>query len=181
MSLSKQERTEILALAKESLREAILHKRQITNVPQDGIFGVVSGVFVSLYLQGKLRGCIGIVEPVASLGETMVQCAVSAAREDPRFLPLRPEEVESVEIEVSVLSPTLPIAAEEIVIGKHGLLIEQGMRRGLLLPQVAVEHGLDRERFLQETCRKAGLPLDVWKSKEARILSFTCEIVGPEP
>jgi AmmeMemoRadiSam system protein A len=181
MSLSKQERTEILALARESLREAIVHKRQITNVPRVGIFGVVSGAFVSLHMQGKLKGCIGVVEPVASLGETIVQCAVSAAREDPRFSPLRPEEVESVEIEVSVLSPTVPIAAEEIVMGKHGLLIQQGTRSGLLLPQVAVEHGLDREQFLQETCRKAGLPSDAWRSKETRILSFTCEIVGPEP
>jgi AmmeMemoRadiSam system protein A len=112
------------------------------------------------------------------LGKTVAQCAVSAAREDPRFAPLRPEEVEDVEIEVSVLTPLQPIAAEDVVIGEHGLLIEQGAKRGLLLPQVAVEHELDRERFLQETCRKAGLPADAWKSNETRIFGFTCEIIG---
>jgi len=115
------------------------------------------------------------------LGRTIAECAVSAAREDPRFAPLRPEETENVQIEVSVLTPPAPIAAEDVSIGEHGLLIEQGARRGLLLPQVAVEHGLDRERFLQETCRKAGLPLDAWKSKETRIFGFRCEIIGPLP
>ncbi|HMD43974.1 MAG TPA: AmmeMemoRadiSam system protein A [Candidatus Acidoferrum sp.] len=181
MSLSKQERTEILQLARESLREAICHKRQILTVPDTGIFGLRRGAFVSLHLDGKLRGCIGIVEPAETLGRTIAECAVSAAREDPRFAPLRPEETENVQIEVSVLTPPAPIAAEDVSIGEHGLLIEQGARRGLLLPQVAVEHGLDRERFLQETCRKAGLPLDAWKSKETRIFGFRCEIIGPLP
>jgi AmmeMemoRadiSam system protein A len=181
MSLSKQERTEILALARESLREAVCHKRQITSVPQSGILGVKTGAFVSLHMKGKLRGCIGIVEPVGTLGETIARCAVSAASEDPRFSPLRPEEVENVEIEVSVLSPAVPIAAEDVVVGLHGLLLEKGSQRGLLLPQVAVEHGLDRQKFLEETCRKAGLAVDAWRSKETRILGFTCEVVGPEP
>jgi AmmeMemoRadiSam system protein A len=178
MSLSKQERTEILELARDSLREAICHRHQITTVPGNGILGLACGAFVSLHLNGKLRGCIGIVEPAEVLGKTVAQCAVSAAREDPRFAPLRPEEVEDVEIEVSVLTPLQPIAAEDVVIGEHGLLIEQGAKRGLLLPQVAVEHELDRERFLQETCRKAGLPADAWKSNETRIFGFTCEIIG---
>ena len=181
MSLSKQERTEILALARESLREVICHKRELTRAPQSGILGLRAGAFVSLHLKGKLRGCIGIVEPIATLGETIARCAVSAASEDPRFLPLGPEEVEDVEIEVSVLSAAAPIAAEDVVVGVHGLLLERGSQRGLLLPQVAVGHGLDRQRFLEETCRKAGIAVDAWKSKETRILAFTCEVVGPEP
>jgi AMMECR1 len=101
-----------------------------------------------------------------------------AALRDPRFPPLRAEEVESVEIEVSVLSPLRAMQVDEIEIGKHGLLIEKGRQRGLLLPQVATEHGLDRERFLEETCRKAGLPREAWKSAETAIFGFTCEIVG---
>lgn len=180
MSLSKQERTEVLELARESLREAICRKGQISIVPENGVLGRVCAAFVSLHLNGKLRGCIGIVEPVGMLGKTIAQCAVSAAREDPRFAPLRPEEVEDVDIEVSVLTSPQPIAVEDVVIGQHGLLIEQGTRRGLLLPQVAVEHKLDREEFLQETCRKAGLPADAWKSKDTRIFGFTCEIIGPK-
>ena len=91
---------------------------------------------------------------------------------------MREAEVEAAEIEVSILSPPRSIHAEEIEIGKHGLLIAQGIRRGLLLPQVATEHGLDRERFLEETCRKAGLPRDSWKEKETEIFGFTCEIVA---
>lgn len=172
---------EILALARESLREAVVSNRPVTRIFRNGILGVGCGAFVSLHRKGKLRGCIGIVEPVETLGQTVARCAAGAAREDPRFPPLRPEELESVEIEVSVLGPVMPIAAEDVVIGKHGLLLVQGQRRGLLLPQVAVEHGLDRVRFLEETCRKAGLPADAWKSKETEILGFTCEIVGPEP
>jgi len=92
---------------------------------------------------------------------------------------MRADELEDAEIEVSVLSPVEPIAAEEIEIGKHGLLIVQSHHRGLLLPQVAAEHGLAREKFLEETCRKAGLPGDAWKSSETQIFGFTCEIIGP--
>jgi len=181
LSPSKQERRDILELARQSLRESICHNRQNIAIPENGIFGLRCGVFVSLHRLGQLRGCIGIIEPAENLGKTVAQCAVSAAREDPRFAPLHPEEVEDVEIEVSVLTPPEPIDAENVVIGKHGLLIEQGSRRGLLLPQVAVEHGLDREKFLQETCRKAGIEADAWKDKDTKIFGFTCEIIGPQP
>ncbi len=178
-SLSENERNEILELARASLRQFVCHGRLLFPIPTKGIFGESRGVFVSLHVRGKLRGCIGVVEPREGLGESIVHCAVSAAREDPRFTPIAAEEVEGVEIEVSVLSSLQPIAAEAIEIGKHGLLIAQGARRGLLLPQVAVEHGLDRESFLRETCHKAGLPRDAWKSGETKIFGFTCEIVGP--
>jgi AmmeMemoRadiSam system protein A len=181
LSLSKQERIEILELARASLRESVCHNRQISAIPDHGVLGLRRGVFVSLHCNGKLRGCIGIVEPTEILGRSIARCAVSAAREDPRFAPLRPDEVEDVDIEISVLSPLAPIAADDAVIGEHGLLIEQGLRRGLLLPQVAVEHGLNREKFLQETCRKAGLAADAWKEHDTKIFGFTCEIIGPQP
>ena len=177
-SLSEDERTKILELARQSLREAIRPHQVPAPIPTEGIFGLTRGVFVSLHVAGKLRGCIGMVEPCEPLGKCIAQCAASAALRDPRFAPMREAEVESAEIEVSILSPPRSIQAEEIEIGKHGLLIAQGLRRGLLLPQVATEHGLDRERFLEETCRKAGLPRDSWKKKETEIFGFTCEIVA---
>jgi uncharacterized protein (TIGR00296 family) len=90
---------------------------------------------------------------------------------------MRTEEVAESEIEVSLLSPLQRILPEEIEVGKHGLVVEQGTRRGLLLPQVAVEHHLDRERFLEETCHKAGFSRDAWKHPETAIYGFTCEIV----
>ncbi len=176
--LSENERSEMLELARASVREAVCQHRLISPLPNNGVFGERRGVFVSLHARGKLRGCIGVVEPREPLGESIAECAAKAALEDPRFAPISTEELDEVEIEISVLSVLEPIEAEKVEIGKHGLLIEQGYRRGLLLPQVAVEHGLDRERFLQETCHKAGLPRDAWKSGETRIYAFTCEIVG---
>ncbi len=132
---------------------------------------------MTIHEGGRLRGCIGVIEPAESLGESVVRCAVSAALEDPRFPRVREEELPSLEIEISLLSKPQRIRPEEIEIGRHGLLITRGPHRGLLLPQVAVEHNLSRERFLEETCRKAGLPLDAWKDSGARISSFTCEIL----
>lgn len=175
--LSKDEKQKILELARQSLREAVCEHRGPETIPTEGVFGLTFGVFVSLHVGGKLRGCIGMVEPSEPLGMCIAQCAASAAMHDARFAPLRAGEVESAEIEVSVLSTPELIRLEEIEIGKHGLLIEQGARRGLLLPQVATEHGLQREKFLEETCRKAGLSRNAWKNEDTNIYGFTCEIV----
>jgi len=112
------------------------------------------------------------------LGACLVRCAVGAATEDPRFSPIRPEEMAELQIEVSLLTPLERIRPEQIEIGKHGLVVEQGLRRGLLLPQVAVEHHLDRERFLRETCLKAGLDPGAWKDAKIAIYGFTCEVVA---
>lgn len=176
-SLSEEERNEILELARQSVREAVTRQRLFAPIPNNGIFGLPCGVFVSLHVRRKLRGCIGVIEAADPLGRSIAQCAATAALNDPRFAPMREEELEDAEIEVSVLSPLQKITEEEIEIGKHGLLIEQGMRRGVLLPQVATEHALDRRRFLEETCHKAGLPRDAWKNEATSISGFTCEIV----
>jgi uncharacterized protein len=175
--LSENEKQKILELARQSLRENVCHHRALEQIPTDGVFGTTCGVFVSLHVGGKLRGCIGMVEPSEPMGRCIAESAASAAQHDPRFAPMRAGEVESAEIEVSVLSQLQVISPHEIEIGKHGLLIEQGARRGLLLPQVATEHGLDRERFLGETCKKAGLAADAWKSRNTSIYGFTCKIV----
>ncbi len=129
-----------------------------------GILAERRGAFVTLHLRGKLRGCVGQVETHKSLAETVARCAISAAREDDRFDPVQPDEVAQLTIEISVLSLLKPITLNEIQIGIHGLIVECGPFRGLLLPQVASERKWTAEKFLTETCLKAGLPKDAWKS-----------------
>lgn len=132
---------------------------------------------MTLHLLGELRGCIGYIEPRFPLVETVQEVAQKAALEDPRFPPLTPRELERVEIEISVLSPLRKVVdVNEIVVGTHGLVIDAGYTRGLLLPQVATEWGWEREQFLSQTCRKAGLPADAWKQKKVSIYSFTSAV-----
>lgn len=179
-SLCDTDRKSILELARQAVGEAVCERRLLPQLPQSETFNQHCGVFVTLHVKHKLRGCIGLIEAKEHLAEAIARCAFSAALEDPRFNPMQPEELLEMKVEVSLLSPLQPIRPEEIEIGKHGLLIEQGIHRGLLLPQVAVEHNLDREHFLQETCYKARLPIDAWKSPRTRIYGFTCEIVQEE-
>ncbi len=111
-----------------------------------------------------------------SLAATVARCAIGAACEDPRFRPLRPEEIAELEIEISVLSPVDAVKPEAIEVGRHGLVVGQGGRRGVLLPQIPVEHGWTRERFLEETCLKAGLEPNAWKDPATILLAFTAEV-----
>ncbi|MEW6388384.1 MAG: AmmeMemoRadiSam system protein A [Thermodesulfobacteriota bacterium] len=140
------------------------------------------GVFVTLTRQGRLRGCIGYVEAVKPLLPAVQEMALAAAFHDPRFPPLREEELADLELEISVLTPMRQIAkVDEIEVGKHGLIIVKGMHRGLLLPQVATEYKWDRQTFLEQTCCKAGLPPDAWKDPDTRIYVFTAEILTERP
>jgi len=175
--LSEADRKSILELARQAVEGAVRQRRLLEEIPKAEIFDERCGVFVTLSVAGKLRGCIGVIEAKAPLGESIVRCAAESALEDPRFSPMQPEELSGLEIEISLLSSLERIQPEQVEIGKHGLLVEQGYRRGLLLPQVAVEHHLDREQFLRETCYKAGLPRDAWEAPETRIYGFSCEIV----
>jgi len=139
-----------------------------------------TGAFVTLKKHGELRGCIGTLECRAPLPEEVARVAVSAAREDPRFEPVRASELNDLDVEVSVLGPLEPIDPfdrDAIEIGRHGLVVEQGSRRGLLLPQVATEWGWDRETFLSQTCVKAGLPQDCWRSG-AKVYRFAADVFG---
>lgn len=130
--------------------------------------------------RGELRGCIGVTEPKAALIDTVARMARAAAREDPRFLPVQPGEVSDLTIEISLLGPPEAVTdAKEIEVGTHGLVIERGAQRGLLLPQVPVEWGWDREQFLDQTCVKAGLPPGCWR-RDARIYAFTAEVFAEE-
>jgi AmmeMemoRadiSam system protein A len=173
--LCEADRHALLRLAREAIIEAVCHDRLVEQIRQDGIFAERQALFVSLYIGSHLRGCIGTVEP-EQLGDATVRCAIGAASQDPRFSPLLPEEVEALRIEISLLSALTPISVEQIEIGRHGLLVCCGAQRGVLLPQVAVQHGLTAVRFLEETCRKARVPLQAWKDAESRVFGFTCEV-----
>lgn len=173
---SPEERALLLGLAHESILSA-LEQREIVLEPPTAHFAEARGVFTSLYLKGALRGCVGFVLPVQSLYRAVADTARAAAFEDTRFYPVTLEEARNLEIELSILSPPQAVRAEDIEIGRHGLLISMAGRRGLLLPQVAVEHNWDRVTFLQQTCYKAGLPSDAWQ-KGATIEAFTAEVFG---
>ena len=175
-SLSETERRAVLQLARQAIIEAVAHGQILQAIPTGGIFSEQRGVFVTLHVGGRLRGCIGVVEPSEPFGESVVRCAASAALQDPRFPAMRSEELGSLQLEISILSPPLPISPEEIEIGRHGLLIVRGAQRGLLLPQVAIEHHLSAEQFLAETCRKAQLPPAAWRDSGTHVSAFTCEV-----
>jgi AmmeMemoRadiSam system protein A len=137
------------------------------------------GAFVTLKHGETLRGCIGHIAATSPLVETVEEMAVASAFEDPRFPPLQPDELAGVRIEISVLSPFRQVTdPAEIQVGTHGILIRRGGRSGLLLPQVATEQGWDRDTFLEHTCRKAGLPIDAWRSPDARIEIFSAVVFG---
>ena len=180
LSLSETDRGLLLELARQAIAEAVSRQKPELRMAFGAGLTEKRGVFVTLQLRGRLRGCIGVVEAYEPVRDAVVRCAVSAALQDPRFLPVRPEEVAELQIEISLLSPLEPIRPEEVEIGKHGLLISRDANRGLLLPQVAVEHKLSREQFLDETCRKAGLPPNAWQDPETHILSFTCEVFSEQ-
>jgi AmmeMemoRadiSam system protein A len=135
------------------------------------------GVFTTLYLQGELRGCVGYAMPVAPLYRAVDETARAAAFEDSRFLPVTRAEAPLLDISLSVLSPLSPIQPEQVEVGRHGLVVSVGFSRGLLLPQVPTEYGWDRETFLEQTCRKAGLPSDAWR-RGAKLDAFTAEVFG---
>ena len=173
---SELERQSLLRLARDSIIAAV-SRTLPSSWPKEGVFAERCGVFVTVRVNHQLRGCIGVVETDEPLGDAVVRCAACAASQDPRFSPLAAEDLPGLEIEISLLSPPVPLRVEEIEIEKHGLMVVQGARRGLLLPQVATEHHLTVEQFLAETCRKAGLRADAWREPETQIFGFTCELL----
>ena len=173
---SPEERELLLHLAHQAIDSALEDREPaLPAIPEH--LKQQRGAFTTLYLEGDVRGCVGYVFAVAPLFQTVIETAQAAAFQDMRFLPVTREEAAQLHISISVLSPLFPIKAEELELGKHGLLITQGNRRGLLLPQVPAEHGWDRKTFLEQTCRKAGLPPDAWQD-EATLEAFTAEIFG---
>ena len=177
VGLNDQEKQYLLKLVRTTILSALENKKFPEIKPVSEKMNEKYGVFVTLHKEGNLRGCIGYIEGVDSLFKSVMSMAQSAAFQDPRFPPVSQDEVENLEIEISVLSPIKKIeTVEEIQVGKHGLIIQQGPHRGLLLPQVATDWGWEREEFLQQTCRKAGLPTSAWQDSKTEIFIFSAEI-----
>ena len=175
-AIGSDDRARLLALARQTL-VARVNRRSLPDAPKGGTFDLLRGAFVSIHRRGELRGCLGRLEP-EPLSETVVHLAAVVADSDPRFEPVGPSELDEIDFEISVLTPEREIeSVEEIEIGRHGLIVEQGYRRGLLLPQVPVEHRWDRTTFLEHTCLKAGLRRDACQHG-VRMFVFEAEVFG---
>ena len=190
-SLGNREKKLLLEIARQSLGIAVERRETLNSLPSDLSFGESTGAFVTLRKRGRLRGCIGQIGTGRPLAEVVAQSAKSAALEDPRFDPVRTEEIAEIRIEISVLSDLEDMTPEKIEVGKHGLMVSQGWQRGLLLPQVATECRWTAARFLEETCVKAGLERTAWRKAGTKIQGFTAvvfseselqseELPGPE-
>ncbi len=181
MLLTLEEGRTAVRLARKAI-ETYLAERKVIRDRLPGVFEQKRGVFTTLTKHGELRGCIGFPYPIKRLDEAIIESAIAAATEDPRFPPVTLEEMDEIIVEVTVLTPPEKINAKPIElpkhveIGKHGLMVKRGFYSGLLLPQVAVEYGFDAEEFLSQTCMKAGLPPDCWLMEGTEVYRFEGQI-----
>ena len=168
-------------MARAALRHALGQDQRGATVGGGGhLPRVQRGAFVTLRVGKDLRGCLGHIEPDRALADLIPGLAIAAAREDPRFPPLSPDELDRVTIEISVLTAARPVdprAPEGIVIGRDGLIVQRGGARGLLLPQVAPEQRWEPSQFLEATCEKAGLPKGAWREPGTRVLTFQADVL----
>ncbi len=178
--LSSAALSALLELARATVVAAV-EGRALPQVPGQLELAWPRGVFVSLHRQGELRGCLGHLEADVPVGEATRRMAVAATRDDPRFVPVAPEELGDLDVEVSVLSPFERIRPDDVVPGRDGLLIRRGPRSGVLLPQVASEHHWDRLTFLRALCQKAALPSEAWKDTGTELWAFRAQVVPPGP
>jgi AmmeMemoRadiSam system protein A len=175
---SGEQRRRLLHIAHDSIISIFDGRPYPEANPEEEWLSEPRGAFTTLYLHGQLRGCVGYAMPVAPLLRAVAETARAAAFNDSRFSPVATlEEALVLEVSLSILSPLFSINAEDVIVGRHGLLISRGARRGLLLPQVPIENGWDRETFLEQTCHKAGLSLDAWRHG-ATVQAFTAEVFG---
>ncbi|HPP94334.1 MAG TPA: AmmeMemoRadiSam system protein A [Spirochaetota bacterium] len=178
IELNKIQQRNLLILARKTIAQRLgVDFDSGTLDFSDEIFKEKCGAFVTLHINGNLRGCIGYIEGVHPIPDTIREMALAAAFRDPRFAPLSKGEYKLIDIEISILSPIERVdSIDDIVVGRDGLIITRGFNRGLLLPQVPVEQGWDRETFLTHTCFKAGLPGDSWKKKDTLIEKFSAQV-----
>jgi AmmeMemoRadiSam system protein A len=176
--LSADERRELLRIARDTIRASCEGRPVAENEACAGALTEPTGAFVSLHRGGELRGCIGTFARDRPLHQVVCEMASAAAFEDPRFPPLEASELESLHIEISVLSDLCRTDAESVVPGFHGVSVAVGASKGVFLPQVATEAGWDREMLLEQTCLKAGLPSDAWREPDAEISVFVAEAFG---
>jgi len=180
-NLNDDQKKRLLVLAREAVTRWVTDHTEVKPPTGEPAFAPDRAVFVTLRMDGRLRGCIGTLEPVSPLGEAVIESAISAATHDPRFRPVAAGEIPALDIHLSILSPMRTVSGpDEIVIGKHGIVVRQGMRSGVFLPEVATEQGWDLETTLSILCtEKAGLPADAWKHG-AELRVFTTQSFGEE-
>ena len=174
--LSNDDWLALVAVARRAISTAVLESRLPDLASYSSALSEHRGAFVTLYRDGKLRGCVGQVENPGPLAEVVARAAINAALYDSRFPPVAASEIPDLDIEVSVVSPLERIQAEAIVVGQHGLLVVRERFRGILLPQVAVERQWSSQRFIEETCVKAGLAQGAWLDPATELYGFTAEI-----
>lgn len=186
--LSKEDGKLLIKVARKAIKKYLENNRKIEPPRVPSHLREKRGVFVTLNKNEDLRGCIGFPEPIKPLVDAVIEAVIAAATSDPRFHPVTVDELEKIQIEVSVLTKPELIKVKDpreypkmIKVGLDGLIIERGFYKGLLLPQVAVEWGFDEEEFLCNTCLKAGLPPDCWYDKETKVYKFQAQIFQEKP
>jgi uncharacterized protein len=178
---SREQKIRLLKLARKTILDSLNNKIEDPGKElfSDNIFRTKCGAFVTLHIKGNLRGCIGYIEGIKNIPDTIIDMAKASAFRDPRFAPLSRNEYDIIDIEISVLSPIEKVkGTSDIMIGRDGLIISNGGRSGLLLPQVATENNWDLQQFLEHTCYKAGLSPDAWKWKDTKIEKFSAQVFG---
>jgi hypothetical protein len=177
--LTSKEKGILLSIARKSI-ETHIQSGQVYIEPREEMsLNTRNGCFVTIKQSGQLRGCIGNFQSELPIFREVAEMAVASASKDPRFYPMKEEDLQDFTLEISVLTPLHKIEdIAEIEVGKHGIYLEKGYYRGVLLPQVATEHSWDRETFLNQTCVKAGLPTDAWRAEDAEIYIFSAQVFG---
>jgi AmmeMemoRadiSam system protein A len=179
--LTPNEKTALPSIARKAIETYVRSAQTYIEPREEMALNVRSGCFVTIKQNGRLRGCIGNFQSENPLFREVAEMAIASATKDPRFYPMKEEDLGNFLLEISVLSPLHKIDnITEIEVGTHGIYLEKGFYRGVLLPQVAIEHRWDRETFLKQTCLKAGLPTDSWQAEDAEIYVFSAQIFGEE-
>ncbi|BCR05257.1 AmmeMemoRadiSam system protein A [Desulfuromonas versatilis] len=176
-ALTEKEKSVLLNIARNAIETFVRTGNKYVEPREEKALNMRNGCFVTVKQKGQLRGCIGSFQSELPLFKEVAEMAVASATKDPRFYPMKEPDLADFQLEITVLSPLQKIEnIEEIEIGKHGIYLEKGYYRGVLLPQVATEHGWDRLTFLKQTCLKAGLPTNSWQAEDAEIYIFSGQV-----
>jgi AmmeMemoRadiSam system protein A len=178
--LTDEQKKILLKIARQTIENYIKNERISEVRTDDPVFNQNGGAFVTIHSHGQLRGCIGMIEAVKPLYETIIEMAIESATGDPRFMPLNENELKDIDLEISALTPKRKIKSiDEIELGKHGVIVRSGFHSGVFLPQVATETGWSKEEFMRHLCSgKAGLAPDAYKDKSTEIYIFEAEVFG---
>lgn len=178
-ALTAEEKTVLLQIARSTVENFVRSGVYAVEPREEKSLNARNGCFVTIKQKGQLRGCIGNFQSERPLFKEVAEMAVASASKDPRFYPMKQDDLGDFQVEISVLSKLEKIEdIQQIEIGRHGIYLEKGYYRGVLLPQVATEHGWDRENFLKQTCIKAGLPPEAWRAEDAEIYIFSAQVFG---